>query len=317
VPTRYAAVDVGTNTVLLTIAEAERGALRPLEQRAHITRLGKGVDRTERLDPNSRLATLDVITEYGAAMRDAGVDAAVAVCTSAVRDAADGSDFLARAAAALGAPVFVVSGDTEAALTFEGALTGISHVGPVTVFDVGGGSTEIISGSAGPESAWTRAVSLDIGSVRLTERHALGDAPDAGALEAVRRTIEQALVGAPPLDPSARVVGVAGTVTTLAAVHLGLLSYDAERVHGLVLPTPAVDDLVARLAASTLAERRAWAGMEPGRADVIVAGALIVQAVLHRAGASSLTVSDRGVRWGLLRRLAAGDSPARACGAGD
>jgi exopolyphosphatase/guanosine-5'-triphosphate,3'-diphosphate pyrophosphatase len=175
------------------------------------------------------------------------------------------------------------------------------------VFDLGGGSTEVIWGTAGPNDHMERATSLDIGSVRLTERHVSSDPPGAAELEAVRRDARAALasLGTGGAAAGARLVGVAGTVTTLAAHALGVAPYDPARVHGARLSAAAVRDVTASLARIPLAERRALPAIDPGRADVIVAGGLIVGELLAWAGANELVTSDRGVRWGLAKRLAA------------
>jgi exopolyphosphatase/guanosine-5'-triphosphate,3'-diphosphate pyrophosphatase len=201
----------------------------------------------------------------------------------------------------------VISGEEEAELTFAGALSGLGLQGPVLAFDLGGGSTEVIRGTAGPNDLMERAMSLDIGSVRLTERHVSTDPPRADELDAVRRDARAALasLGGSWRTPGAQVVGVAGTVTTLAAHVLGMVHYDGARVHGARLTAAAVSDATASLARIPLAERRTLPAIDPGRADVIVAGGLIVEELLAWAGAHELVTSDRGVRWGLAKRLAA------------
>jgi exopolyphosphatase/guanosine-5'-triphosphate,3'-diphosphate pyrophosphatase len=300
---RVAAVDVGTNSVLLLIAEPVAGAIDAVVERATITRLGQGVDRARRLDDEAIARTLRCLLAYRELLEAHAVTSVAAVCTSAARDAHNGASFLARARDTLGADIEIISGEREAELTFAGALSGIAVSGSVTVFDVGGGSTEIIAGSASEGRATLeRAVSLDIGSVRLSERHVVSDPPSGAELAEVRKTVRQALrpVAAPP--PGTTLVGVAGTVTTLAAMALELADYDASRVHGATLSRITVAALAERLEALTLAERRSLPGLEPLRADVIVAGAALVREVIAWAGVESLRVSDRGVRWGLVAR---------------
>jgi exopolyphosphatase/guanosine-5'-triphosphate,3'-diphosphate pyrophosphatase len=224
-----------------------------------------------------------------------------------MRDARGGEDFRRRAAAILGAEPEVISGDEEAALTFAGALSGLGIEGAVLVFDLGGGSTEIIRGEVGPAGAVpARARSLDVGCVRLTERHLHRDPPSEGELVAVRADARAALETLPPglLVGAPRVVGVAGTVTTLAACALGVTPYDAARVHGARLEAAEIERLTADLARLPLAARRVVPALEPRRADVIVAGGAVVGEILGWAGADALIVSDRGVRWGLAQRLA-------------
>jgi exopolyphosphatase/guanosine-5'-triphosphate,3'-diphosphate pyrophosphatase len=307
---RVATIDIGTNSVLLLVAERRGGALVPILERATITRLGRGVDATRQLDAEAVEATLACLAGYAEDIARAGVTRVGAVGTSAMRDARGGDDFRARAGALLGEAPRVISGPEEAALTFAGALTGLALTGPVVVFDLGGGSTEIIRGRAGDDEVVERAVSLDVGAVRLTERHLHADPPRSEEQEAVRADARAALAEltegwrTPAVAPL--VVGVAGTVTTLAAYALGVVPYDAGRVHGARLTAAAISASRAALARMPLAERRAVPAIEPKRADVIVAGALIVEEVLAWAGAAELVVSDRGVRWGLARQLAAG-----------
>jgi exopolyphosphatase/guanosine-5'-triphosphate,3'-diphosphate pyrophosphatase len=300
---RVATLDIGTNSVLLLVAEATAEGPRAVLERATITRLGEGVDRTRMLAPAARARTLECLARYADDMRRLGVVACRAVGTSALRDAAGGGDFTREAEALLGVAPEVIAGEREAALTFRGALSGLSARGAVSVFDVGGGSTEIVHGTRDGDARVESAVSLDIGSVRLFERHVRSDPPNAAELARVRADIDAALATAPRAAGERVLVGVAGTLTTLAAVALELDSYDPARVHGSTLSRQRVDELARMLAALPLAERKALRGLEPKRADVIVAGALIVERVMHFAGARELVVSDRGVRWGLVEEL--------------
>jgi exopolyphosphatase/guanosine-5'-triphosphate,3'-diphosphate pyrophosphatase len=303
---RIATIDIGTNTVLLLVAESEGGALRPVVERATVTRLGEGVDRNHRLLPEARDRTLRCLAQYAELLRELGVTRLDAVGTSAMRDATGSEELVARAAEILGLPPRVIDGNEEARLTFAGALSGLPITGPVTVFDIGGGSTEIVSGAfSDTERHITACVSLDIGSVRLFERHAHSDPPSEAELSRIERDIALALRDVPKPTTFATLVGVAGTVTQLAALELELERYDAARVHGRALARSTVERLTAQLAVATVAERRAMPGMEPSRADVIVVGSAIARAVLQWANAETLIVSDRGVRWGLAEELAA------------
>jgi exopolyphosphatase/guanosine-5'-triphosphate,3'-diphosphate pyrophosphatase len=299
-----ATIDIGTNSVLLLIAERRDGVLVPLLERATITRLGQNVDATRRLLPEAIERTLSCLASYAEELRSFHVERLEAVGTSAMRDAAGGSEFIERAARLLGERPRVISGDEEAKLTFHGALSGLHVEGPVSVFDVGGGSTEIITGNAGTKPSFSRAKSLDVGSVRLFERHVRNDPPRADELGRARDDIQAALATVEPPGAGITLVGVAGTVTTLAAIELGLAAYDPARVHGSRLSRASAAALADQLAKQTLAERQARAGLEPKRADVIVVGAAIVREVLDWSGCSELIVSDRGVRWGLAERLA-------------
>jgi exopolyphosphatase/guanosine-5'-triphosphate,3'-diphosphate pyrophosphatase len=301
---RVATLDIGTNSVLLLIAEPGPNGLVPLFERATITRLGEGVDRTKQLAPAACERTLRCAEEYARDIERFGVTRAAAVGTSALRDAEGGQAFTLELARVLGFTPEVIAGEREAALTFRGALSGLDVLGPVAVFDVGGGSTEIVQGDVRADGAFSRdSVSLDIGSVRLFERHVTTDPPSADELARVRIDIERALATAPAPAPNSTLVGVAGTVTTLASIALELDIYDSARVHGARLTRRTVTTLAASLARVPLAERRRLTGLDPRRADVIIAGAAIVEAVMTWRDQDELVVSDRGVRFGLAEDL--------------
>lgn len=302
---RVAAIDIGTNSVLLAIAEvADDGTLTPVVERATITRLGEGVDRTRTLADAAVERTLACLGEYARVMQAERVVARDVVGTSAMRDAAGGEALVTKAEALLGVRPRVISGDEEARLTFGGGLSGLDLEGAsrVLVFDIGGGSTEVIIGDRSP-IAIHHAVSLDIGSVRLTERHVRSDPGSSEELARVDEAIERALDGA-HFESVDAVVGVAGTVTTLGAIARKVDPYNASVVHGLRLSRAEVEKTAALLDRTPHAERLKLPGLSPKRADVIGAGAHICRAVLARTGASELVVSDRGVRWGLLAELA-------------
>jgi exopolyphosphatase/guanosine-5'-triphosphate,3'-diphosphate pyrophosphatase len=299
------AIDIGTNSVLLLIAAREPGRLVARLERATLTRLGEGVDRTRRLDPEAVRRTLACLADYGSELRRRGVRRVAAVGTSAMRDAEGGHEFLDEAERLLGARPQVVSGQLEAELTFEGALGGLDVEGPVMVFDVGGGSTEVILGHARPgeRARIERALSLEIGSVRLYERHVRQDPPATEELLRVAADVERALTLAPRPEGDVTLVGVAGTVTTLAALELGLVNYESARVHGYRLSRTGVFALAAKLAKLDLAARKALTGLDVKRADVIPIGAEIVRRVMVFAAQDTLVTSDRGVRWGVAERL--------------
>jgi exopolyphosphatase/guanosine-5'-triphosphate,3'-diphosphate pyrophosphatase len=306
---RVACVDIGTNSVLLLVAEqAPGGEVRAVVERATITRLGQGVDATGELAPEARARTLRCLESYAEEARRLGASRVLAVGTSAMRDARGGADFAREAAALLGEAPRVISGGEEARLTFRGALSGLRlPPGPALVFDVGGGSTELIVGEvSGGSPCIERAASLDVGSVRLTERHLRSDPPLPSEVEALRVEVDRLLTAFPPA-PGASLVGVAGTVTTLAAVARGVVPYDGARVHGLDLAASEVESLTHRLASLPVAERRELPGLEPKRADVIAAGALLVERLIRWAGGPRLLVSDRGVRWGLALEAFTGE----------
>jgi exopolyphosphatase/guanosine-5'-triphosphate,3'-diphosphate pyrophosphatase len=301
---RVAAIDIGTNTVLLLVAEKRDGLLVALEEHATITRLGQGVDKTRQLAPEAIERTSACLDRYAGIVERLGVAKIDVVGTSAMRDAGGGEAIRAHVKKRFGVDARTISGDEEARLTFAGALSGLSLPdGRVVVFDIGGGSTEIVDGDR-----TTRAIafahSYDVGSVRLTERHVHGDPPSENEREAVARAASDAFASVPASLRGAPVVGIAGTITTLAAVSLGMATYDGARVHGHTLPLAELERVVAMLAAVPLEARRAIAGLEPKRADVIVAGGLVALAFLRHVGAPSVVVSDRGVRWGLAEELA-------------
>jgi exopolyphosphatase/guanosine-5'-triphosphate,3'-diphosphate pyrophosphatase len=301
---RVAAIDIGTNTVLLLVAELRDGLLVAVEEHAAITRLGQGVDKTRQLAPEAVERTNTCLDRYAEIVQRLGVTKIDVVGTSAMRDAGGGEAVRAHVRARFGVEARTISGDEEARLTFAGALSGLTLPGErVVVFDIGGGSTEVVDGDR-----TTRAISFahsyDVGSVRLTERHVRNDPPSEAEREAVARAASEAFASVPSSVRGAPVVGIAGTVTTLAAVSLGMRTYDGARVHGHTLPLAELDRVVTMLARAPLEERRAIAGLEPKRADVIVAGGLVALALLRHVGAPSLIVSDRGVRWGLADELA-------------
>lgn len=300
---RVAAIDCGTNTIKLLI-----GSLPEIDVREmRMVRLGQDLDRTGRIADEALVRAFAAIDEYAAMIRDHGVppERVRFVATSASRDASNASVFVAGVRERLGVEPEVVSGDVEAALSFDGAVRNLreSPALPVLVVDIGGGSTELILGSSAPESA----DSMDIGSVRLHERHLHSDPPTADELAACVADIDAHLDACPvaPAD-AATVVGVAGTVTQLTAVALDLPAYSREAVDQLVLPADRVLATVDRLLEMTVAERRALPSMHPGRADVIGAGVLILAQVLRRSGAASLVVSEAdildGIAWSLVER---------------
>jgi exopolyphosphatase / guanosine-5'-triphosphate,3'-diphosphate pyrophosphatase len=303
---RVATIDIGTNTVLLLVAERRSdGVLHAVEERATITRLGEGVDRSRRLAPAAIERTLACLDEYVAVVRGSGADRVAVVGTSAMRDAAGGEVVRAHLRAALGVEVRVVSGDEEARLTFRGALSGLPPQPgrEIAVFDIGGGSTEIVIGRPGDPPAVAFAESFDVGSVRLTERHVAHDPPSTEERDRIVGAAGEAFGRVPALPGADMPIGIAGTMTTLAAVSLGLVPYVGVRIHGHVLSRADLGAVVDRLAGLDLASRRLVPGMEPKRADVIVAGGLIALALVDHWGANAVRVSDRGVRWGVAEEL--------------
>jgi exopolyphosphatase/guanosine-5'-triphosphate,3'-diphosphate pyrophosphatase len=304
--TRVAAIDCGTNSIRLLIAEAgPDGGLVELDRRTEIVRLGQGVDATGEFHPDALTRTFAATDAYAALIRDAGVASARIrfVATSASRDARNREVFFAGIRDRLGVTPEVISGDTEAQLSFSGALSRVQPAAePVLVIDIGGGSTELIVGSA--DGVVRSALSLDIGSVRLTERF-LRRNPPAPEAVAEATTYVDGLLDGSGVDFAAvgTWIGVAGTATTLAGVHLGLERYDREQVHGAVIPVPDLHALFDRLVASTVEEIRALPSMHPGRADVVTAGTLIAVRIADRLHVDGLLVSESDILDGTALEL--------------
>jgi exopolyphosphatase/guanosine-5'-triphosphate,3'-diphosphate pyrophosphatase len=308
---RVATIDIGTNTVLLLVADRDaNGALVVVAERAVITRLGEGVDRLRRFSPDAIARTTACLRDYADLVRALGAERVAVVGTSAMRDAGGAQELSARVQALFGVVPQVVSGEEEARLTFRGALGGLGPLpaagADVAVFDIGGGSTEVVFGriEAGVASLEYSA-SFDVGSVRLTERHVRHDPLTPSERGELARAAREAFAPVPPLRAGQRVVGIAGTMTTLAAVSLGLVPYDGARVHGCTMHRQELRRTVDTLASMPQNSRRLVPGMEPKRADVIVAGGCLALGLLDRWDADEVIVSDRGVRWGLAEDLAA------------
>ena len=300
---RIATIDIGTNTVLLLVAETRGGDLVAIREGATITRLGENVDKTRELKPEAIARTNAALTDFAAVVRDAQVDAVAVVGTSAMRDARGGEKVRSHVKSEFGVDARVLSGDEEAKMTFAGALSGlaIGELESVAVFDIGGGSTEIVRGKNG---AISYAHSFDVGSVRLTERHVKSDPPTPAELAAIEKSVQVELASSRG-ESASRVIGIAGTMTTLCAVSLEMHEYDGARVHGHVMTRSAIAGTVAKLAKMPLSMRKSLPGLEPKRADVIVAGGIIALACLDVLGAREVMISDRGVRWGLALELVA------------
>ncbi|MDX6299354.1 MAG: exopolyphosphatase / guanosine-5-triphosphate,3-diphosphate pyrophosphatase [Nocardioidaceae bacterium] len=304
--TRVAAIDCGTNTIKLLVADIDRdaGTQHDLVRELRIVRLGQGVDRTGRLADEALERVFRAVEEYAAVIDAHHVDAVRFVATSATRDAGNADVFADGVRTRLGVRLDVASGDEEAQLSYDGATRSLPDVSsPVAVLDIGGGSTELIVGDT-VERRVRAARSLDIGSVRLTERLMPSDPPRPEELAAARSAVDAALDTLPSygvhIGDAPTLVGVAGTVTTVAALLLGLRTWERDRVHHASFPVDDVHDLVERLLGLTVAEREAL-GVPSGRSDVIGAGALILDEVLRRSGAPVLTVSDSdildGIAW--------------------
>jgi len=307
---RLATIDLGTNTVRLLVADATAGARtwRAVDQDQRVTRLGEGLRQTGRLSDAAAARTTATVVEYVERARRAGATRIDIVATSAVREAANGSAYAAGLERACATPVRVISGEEEARLTLRGILDGVGiGQGTTLAFDIGGGSTEFMLARGGTLAA---AVSLRLGVVGLAERYPFPGPVEAGLYHALETEVAQQLarelpasIVEPPVD---RLVGSAGTVTTLAALDLGLAAYDATRVQGHTLTRAAIEAQRARLASLDVRGRAALPCLEPGRADLILPGVAIVTATMARLRCERLVVSDWGLREGILADLLTG-----------
>uniref|UniRef100_UPI003866EDAA Ppx/GppA phosphatase family protein n=1 Tax=Streptomyces sp. NBC_01538 TaxID=2903897 RepID=UPI003866EDAA len=311
--TRVAAIDCGTNSIRLLVADVdpETGELVDLDRRMTIVRLGQGVDRTGRLAPEALERTFATCREYAAVIKEHGAERLRFVATSASRDAENRDEFVRGVLDILGVEPEVVSGDQEAELSFTGAtreLAGRDDLAtPYLVVDIGGGSTEFVVGDGRVRAAR----SVDIGCVRMTERHLVRDGvvldpPGEERIAAVRADIEAALDLAEqsvPLGEARTLVGLAGSVTTVSAIAQNLAAYDSEAIHHSRISYDRVREITETLLRSTHAERAAIPSMHPGRVDVIGAGALVLLSIMERIGASEVVVSEHdildGIGWSL------------------
>ncbi|MET9336763.1 Ppx/GppA phosphatase family protein [Nonomuraea sp. NPDC003804] len=313
--TRVAAVDCGTNSVRLLIADIRCGELHEIERRMEIVRLGQDVDRTGRLAPEALQRTFAAMRHYRKLIDQHGATGTRVVATSATRDAANRQEFVDGVREIFGVAPEVVSGGEEAELSFTGATHGLLHLSletgvpegplpPYLVVDIGGGSTEFVVGTDHAQGA----LSVDIGCVRLTERHLreAGDPPSAEALERVVADIEAALdrvEAEVPVRQARTLVGLAGSVTTVAGIALDLPAYDPERIHHAIISAEEVHEVTRRLLAMTHGERAAVPVMHPGRVDVIGVGALILDRIVRRFGFAQVVVSEHdildGIAWSI------------------
>ncbi|MFJ4818436.1 exopolyphosphatase [Streptomyces sp. NPDC088801] len=309
--TRVAAVDCGTNSIRLLVADADpaTGELVDLDRRMTIVRLGQGVDRTGRLAPEALQRTFAACREYAGIIKEHGAERLRFVATSASRDAENRDEFVRGVLDILGVEPEVISGDQEAAFSFTGAtkeLAGDDHLPkPYLVVDIGGGSTEFVVG----DDRVRAARSVDIGCVRMTERHlvrdgAVSDPPSAEQIAAMRTDIEAALDLAEetvPLREARTLVGLAGSVTTVSAIAQELPEYDSQAIHHSRVSREQVREITEWLLRSTHAERAAVPSMHPGRVDVIGAGALVLLSIMERIAAQEVVVSEHdildGIAW--------------------
>lgn len=314
---RLAAIDCGTNSIRLLVADVTVGDdgtahLRDVHREMRIVRLGQGVDATGRLHPDALRRTRDALADYTAVCRRKGAERVRMVATSATRDAQNRDEFFAMTRDVLGVEAEVISGDEEARLSFTGAVGDLDpDDGPFVVTDIGGGSTEVVVGTwDGVRADVIGARSVDIGCVRLTERCLRSDPPAPAETAAARELADEVLAAAFAAVPVAKArtwVGVAGTITTLSAVSQGLSEYDAESTHLSRLSDEQITATAARLLAATHDERAAMGAIHPGRVDVIGAGALITQVLAGKfaavAGITELLVSEHDILDGIALSL--------------
>jgi exopolyphosphatase / guanosine-5'-triphosphate,3'-diphosphate pyrophosphatase len=329
---RVAAIDCGTNSLRLLIADVDPGAgtLADRARRMEIVRLGQGVDATGRLAPEALTRTFRVLEDYAGAIRRAPAELVRMVATSATRDAANAGEFIAGVTRILGVAPEVLSGDEEARLSFTGAtaeltpalttgagepLSGVAErlpepPPPYLVVDIGGGSTEFVAGAEGPDAARpVAALSVDIGCVRLTERHLHDDPPRPAQISAATADIDAALdvvAAKVPVAGARTLIGLAGSVTTVAGIALGLPGYDPARIHHAVIPAGQVHDVTAALLGQTREQRAAIPVMHPGRVDVIGAGALVLDRIMTRFGFADVVASEHDILDGIAWSLATG-----------
>lgn len=309
-PVRVGAIDCGTNSIRLLIADlaSEGTPLVDVVREMRIVRLGEGVDRTGEFSAAALGRVFEACDEYAALLDAHPVTALRFVATSASRDVSNRAAFVEGVRARLGVEPQVISGEEEAGLSYLGAVRGLPPLAaPVLVVDIGGGSTEFILGGAQATSPIRASISVDVGCVRMTERHLAGDPPTPAQVDAVQDDLAAALTRvqtAVPIREAATVVGVAGTVTTVAAMAMGLDAYDPTVLHGAVVTAAQVEEVTDRLLAMTHARRAALPFMHPGRVDVIAGGAMVLRAVVRATGCPAVIASETDILDGIAYRLA-------------
>jgi exopolyphosphatase/guanosine-5'-triphosphate,3'-diphosphate pyrophosphatase len=307
VTTRLGAIDIGTNSVRLLVADVdgagEKAELEPLDRRIRITRLGEGVDESSRLNPEAISRTLDALREYRGVLDDLGVERARATATSAARDAGNRDDFFRPAADVLGFEPELLPGVEEARLSFLGATAELDEPAPYVTVDIGGGSTEFVAGTHEPDGL----ISIDTGSVRITEQHLRSDPPEpeelSEAVSVVRAYLSDVEREIPAVREAATLVGLAGTITTVAAVELGLTEYDRDKIHHFRLDRTSAEDVFRTLATEPADVRRHNPGLEPGRVDIIVGGTLILVTIMRTFDFKEMLVSEADILDGLVRSI--------------
>jgi exopolyphosphatase/guanosine-5'-triphosphate,3'-diphosphate pyrophosphatase len=295
---RVGAVDLGTNSTRLLVADVMDGRVDEVVRRLAITRLGEGVDETHELAPTAVARVHAVLDGYAREAADLGAEHVLVVATSAVRDAANGPSFLGELESRYGWATRLLDGEEEAETTFRGVISERPLAADTLLVDIGGGSTELLIGGPGGVSF---AVSLQAGCVRLTERFLATDPPAPGELEAAAAHVRTLL----PVLAADAAIGVAGTITTVAAIDLGLAEYDPVWIHGHRITRAVVDRVLADLAALPLAEREHVRGLEPARAPVIVGGLVVLREVMKRYGLGEIEASERDILYGTALAAAA------------
>ncbi|MEO5930544.1 MAG: Ppx/GppA phosphatase family protein [Candidatus Kapaibacterium sp.] len=297
----FSVIDIGTNTILMaTLAVDAGGGITILGDEHEIARLGKGVDATRRILPETFDRVAEYLSRYRAIAERLGAERIIAFGTSALRDANNREDFIRAMRERTGIEIALLSGTEEAELTYSGALFKLDMVGSAhAVIDIGGGSTEI---AAGADGRLKDAISLDIGAVRITERFLSTLPPSADAIRSARAMARQAMARAFELPADIDVVGVAGTVTTFGAILTGMRRFDAEELNGLRLPMAEVSRIVAELLAMPVERIATIPGVHPDRADLLPGGGIILEECMRRYDLPAITVSTRGVRYGVALR---------------
>ncbi len=300
---RVAAIDCGTNSIRLLIADVQGGTVRDVTRVMTVVRLGEGVDVSGRLSSPALTRTWAAVADYAAQIESAGVQRVRMVATSASRDAANADEFVAGVVSRLGQAPEVISGDEEAQLSFHGARSVLDLPGQVLVVDIGGGSTEFVVGDAVVSSAR----SVDIGCVRMTERHLRDDPPSPEQIRAATADIDAAVATAAAtthFEQADHFIGVAGSVTTVAALAMGLPEYDSQRIHGARISAVDVRAVTSRMLRATRAQRAAEPVMHPGRVDVIGGGALVLDRIMAAGGFAEVIVSEHDILDGMVLDLA-------------
>ncbi len=304
--TNIAAIDCGTNSIRLLISRLDdEGKLTEITRRMIIVRLGEAVDATGKFSDAALARVFAACDEYAELIKTHEVSAIRFIATSATRDVSNREEFAKGVKERLGCDLEVISGDTEAELSFNGATSELTsqYPGPFLVLDIGGGSTEFVLGTNKPEFA----KSVNIGCVRMTERHLNQDPPTSDAIAAAKTDIDAAISEAAqivPLDKAVTVIGLAGSVTTVAAMALGLEKYDREAIHGSVISAESVHRATQKFLSMTREQRASLAYMHPGRVDVIGAGALVLDRIVGRLGVDSIVVSEHDILDGIAMSIA-------------